>query len=237
MLNGPSGEEKRNKIRCYRLHGEANSAPLETFLEEWRKLQTILQDYSLDNIFNANEAELFFSNKCYWHSKLKPLVIGSSKNLDVFIESIEILFHDVLIMLIQRPGCEVIFLSAFLSPSTTAHGWRLAHVSFKSFKAIYKQHYIRHIIETNVNFKVKAEPIVNCWRKTGISPLMKMTMIVSTIQQALIAQEIASKALISFIIQMRRNKSILEMIPTEQSTTDAEIIQLILEEGNEKKLN
>ncbi|CAG8529629.1 2154_t:CDS:2 [Rhizophagus irregularis] len=55
MLNGPSGEEKRNKIRCCRLHGEANSAPLETFLEEWRKLQ----DYTL-NIFNANEAELFF---------------------------------------------------------------------------------------------------------------------------------------------------------------------------------
>lgn len=26
----------------------------------------------------------------------------------------------------------------------------------------------------------------------------------------------------------------LEMIPTEQPTTDAEIIQLILEEGNEK---
>jgi Tc5 transposase DNA-binding domain len=52
--------KRRNNIRSYRLHGEANSAPLETLAEERKKLQTILQDYTLDNIFNADETGLFF---------------------------------------------------------------------------------------------------------------------------------------------------------------------------------
>ena len=52
--------KRRNNIHCYRLHGEANSAPLETLSEERNKLQTILQDYTLDNIFNADETGLFF---------------------------------------------------------------------------------------------------------------------------------------------------------------------------------
>ena len=55
--------KKRNNIRSYRLHGEANSAPLKTLSEERKKLQTILQDYTLDNIFNADETGLFF----VWH--------------------------------------------------------------------------------------------------------------------------------------------------------------------------
>ncbi|CAB4438973.1 unnamed protein product [Rhizophagus irregularis] len=47
-----------------------------------------------------------FSNKCYSQTHLQLVL---QRTLDVFIESIEILFH-VLIMLIPMPGCEVIFL-------------------------------------------------------------------------------------------------------------------------------
>lgn len=35
-------DKRRNNIRCYRLHGETNSAPLETLFEKRRKLQSIL---------------------------------------------------------------------------------------------------------------------------------------------------------------------------------------------------
>lgn len=52
--------KKRNNIRSYHLHGEANSAPLETLSEERKKLQAVLQDYTLDNIFNADETGLFY---------------------------------------------------------------------------------------------------------------------------------------------------------------------------------
>ncbi|CAB4487173.1 unnamed protein product [Rhizophagus irregularis] len=160
MLNGPSGEEKRNKIRCCRLHGEANSAPLETFLEEWRKLQ----DYTL-NIFNANEAELFFRMASNQTLASAPT---SGTKLDRTRITVLLATNAIGTQISNHlPGCEVIFLSAFLSPNTTAHGCRhyggsmLPNVTrvyagaciIKSFKAIYKQHYIRHIIETNVNFK------------------------------------------------------------------------------------
>ena len=52
--------KKRNNIHSYRFHGEANSAPLEILSEERKNLQEILQDYTLDNIFNADETGLFF---------------------------------------------------------------------------------------------------------------------------------------------------------------------------------
>ncbi|POG68067.1 hypothetical protein GLOIN_2v1778657 [Rhizophagus irregularis DAOM 181602=DAOM 197198] len=157
MLNGPSGEEKRNKIRCCRLHGEANSAPLETFLEEWRKLQ----DYTL-NIFNANEAELFF--RMASNQTLASAPTSGTK--------------------LDRTRITVLL-------ATNAIGTQISN----------------HLNKINVNAQawnlVKAEPIVNCWRKTGISPTVN-------------------------------ENGDDKMIPTEQPTTDAEIIQLILEEGNEK---
>ncbi|GES74911.1 tigger transposable element-derived protein 6-like [Rhizophagus clarus] len=99
--------KRHNNICCYRLHGKANSIPLEILFEKRRKLQTILQDYILDNIFNADETSLFFcmapnqtlvsaltsgikldkthitvllATNAIGTQKLKPLVISSSKN-------------------------------------------------------------------------------------------------------------------------------------------------------------
>ena len=49
-----------NNIHKYHLHGEANSASLETLSEERNKLQEILKDDPLENIFNADKIKLFF---------------------------------------------------------------------------------------------------------------------------------------------------------------------------------
>ncbi|GES83583.1 tigger transposable element-derived protein 6-like [Rhizophagus clarus] len=334
--------KRRNNIRCYRLYGEANGASLETLFEERRKLQTILQDYTLDNIFNADEIGLHFrmtSNQTLASApasgtkrdktritvliatnangtqKLKPLVIGSSKNPrclhrvnknslpctyyanskawmrnDIFGEWLEYINNKFqtqnrkIILLIDNASSHFnpdehtndnLNLSHvrvhFLPPNTTAHLQPMDAGIIKSFKAIYKQHYIRHIIhqfEANVDLKsarinvketmeyvaqawdsVKAETIVNCWQKTGILP----TVNDNSIQQALIAQEMANQEDqkgVNLLLQkfsslenvsdkfLEEINQYLEMIdliiPTEQPLTDAEIIQLILEEENEK---
>ena len=52
--------KKQNNIHSYHFHGEANSVSLEILSEERKKLQKILQDYTLDNIFNADETGFFF---------------------------------------------------------------------------------------------------------------------------------------------------------------------------------
>ena len=44
----------RNDLRSYRLHGEANSAPLETLPIQRQKLQEILSQYDPDDIYNAD---------------------------------------------------------------------------------------------------------------------------------------------------------------------------------------
>ncbi|CAB5380216.1 unnamed protein product [Rhizophagus irregularis] len=114
--NGASGEEKRNKIRCCRLHGEANSVPLETFLEEWRKLQQFCKithlTYSMQTKLNS-----FF----VWHLiKLFLLQVPNWTHITVLLATNAIGTQNSN----HLPGCEVIFLSAFLSPNTTAHGCR-----------------------------------------------------------------------------------------------------------------
>ncbi|CAB4373747.1 unnamed protein product [Rhizophagus irregularis] len=173
--------EKRNAIRF--VAGEANSAPLETFLEEWRKLQ----DYTL-NIFNANEAELFFRMASNQTLASAPT---SGTKLDRTRITVLLATNAIGTQISNHlPGCEVIFLSAFLSPNTTAHGCRhyggsmlplaymLAHVSSKVLRQfinnITYDILLKQINKINVNAQawnlVKAEPIVNCWRKTGISP-------------------------------------------------------------------
>ncbi|GES82215.1 tigger transposable element-derived protein 6-like [Rhizophagus clarus] len=351
---------------------EANSAPLETLFEERRKLQTILQDYTLDNIFNADETGFFFrmapnqtlasaptpgtkldktritvllATNAIGTQKLKPLVIGSSKNprclyrvnrnslpctyyanskawmrSDIFGEWLEYINNKFrtqnrkILLLIDNASSHFnpddhnnrvtehtndnLNLSHvrvhFLPPNTTAHLQPMDAGIIKSFKAIYKQHYIRHIIhqfEANVNLKrysnycnfqfclnityfknsqysnkinvkeameyvaqawdsVKVETIVNCWQKTEILPNNNDD--VNGIQQALIAQEMVNqedqegvKLLLQQFSSLENisDESLgeinqyLEMIdltiPTEQPLTDAEIVQLIMEEENE----
>ncbi|GBB89547.1 hypothetical protein RclHR1_16270001 [Rhizophagus clarus] len=319
---------------------EANSAPLETLFEERRKLQTILQDYTLDNIFNADETGFFFrmapnqtlasaptpgtkldktritvllATNAIGTQKLKPLVIGSSKNprclyrvnrnslpctyyanskawmrSDIFGEWLEYINNKFrtqnrkILLLIDNASSHFnpddhnnrvtehtndnLNLSHvrvhFLPPNTTAHLQPMDAGIIKSFKAIYKQHYIRHIIhqfEANVNLKrysnyswdsVKVETIVNCWQKTEILPNNNDD--VNGIQQALIAQKMANQEDqkgVKFLLQQFSSlenisdeslgeiNQYLEMIdltiPTEQPLTDAEIVQLIMEEENE----
>ncbi|CAG8850698.1 10725_t:CDS:1, partial [Gigaspora margarita] len=55
--------KKRNSLHQYKLHGEAASAPLESLPNERIKLQNLLSQYELEDIYNADETELFIA--CY----------------------------------------------------------------------------------------------------------------------------------------------------------------------------
>ncbi|CAG8810516.1 6386_t:CDS:2, partial [Gigaspora margarita] len=52
--------KKRNSLRRYKLHGEAASAPLESLPNERIKLQNLLSQYELEDIYNADETGLFY---------------------------------------------------------------------------------------------------------------------------------------------------------------------------------
>jgi len=50
----------RNGLQRVNFSGEANSAPLETLLEERLRLRALLAKYNEENIYNADETGLFF---------------------------------------------------------------------------------------------------------------------------------------------------------------------------------
>ena len=52
--------KKRHSLQKIKYLEEANSALLETFLEEYLKLQRLLSEYNKEDIYNADEIELFF---------------------------------------------------------------------------------------------------------------------------------------------------------------------------------
>jgi Tc5 transposase DNA-binding domain/Fission yeast centromere protein N-terminal domain len=55
-----TGFKKRNSIRMYKLHGEADSAPLESLVNERLKLQELISKYNPEDVYNADETGLFF---------------------------------------------------------------------------------------------------------------------------------------------------------------------------------
>lgn len=50
----------RHGIRQIKPHGEAESAPLDTFPDARKGLQEIISKYRFDDVFNADETELFW---------------------------------------------------------------------------------------------------------------------------------------------------------------------------------
>ncbi|CAJ0840660.1 8793_t:CDS:2 [Entrophospora sp. SA101] len=93
--------KQRNNLKAVRIHGEANSAPLENLPLLRNKLQEITSRYDLENIFNADETGLFYcmspnqtlstgpnkeiltvllTTNATGTRKLKPIVIGKSVN-------------------------------------------------------------------------------------------------------------------------------------------------------------
>jgi hypothetical protein len=58
-----SNFKKRNGIKQYNLHGEASSAPSEEIIsEERRKLQEILSEFPLEDVYNCDETGKKYSN-------------------------------------------------------------------------------------------------------------------------------------------------------------------------------
>ncbi|CAG8580841.1 5108_t:CDS:2 [Diversispora eburnea] len=70
--------KKRNSIRMYKLHGEADSAPLESLVDECLKLQELISKYNPEDD-KSRITVLLATNSTGTH-KLKPLVIGHTKN-------------------------------------------------------------------------------------------------------------------------------------------------------------
>ena len=52
--------KRRNNIRRYRMHGESGSAPLASLSEERTRLQSILNQYTPDRIYNIDETVSLF---------------------------------------------------------------------------------------------------------------------------------------------------------------------------------
>jgi hypothetical protein len=52
--------KKRNQLRRITLHGEAESAPLESIPEARARLKTLLAKYEPDDVYNADETGLFY---------------------------------------------------------------------------------------------------------------------------------------------------------------------------------
>jgi len=59
-----SNFKKRNNIKQYRITGEANSAPVEDLSTYRQELQSLISQYNLEDVYNADETAL------YW--KLEP---------------------------------------------------------------------------------------------------------------------------------------------------------------------
>ena len=59
-----SNFKKRNNIKQYRVTGEAGSAPIEDLPKYREELQSLISQYSLEDVYNADETAL------YW--KLEP---------------------------------------------------------------------------------------------------------------------------------------------------------------------
>ncbi|CAG8483267.1 30455_t:CDS:2 [Racocetra persica] len=52
--------KRHNNLKNFWLHGEAKSAPLSLLSEYRQKLYELIEKYTLNNMFNADETELFF---------------------------------------------------------------------------------------------------------------------------------------------------------------------------------
>lgn len=52
--------KRRNQLRRIKLHGEAESAPMESLPEARAKLQRLLSQYLPEDIYNADETGLFY---------------------------------------------------------------------------------------------------------------------------------------------------------------------------------
>ncbi|CAG8655177.1 10866_t:CDS:2, partial [Dentiscutata heterogama] len=64
--------KKRNHLQNFRLHSEAESAPIESLPEFRQELWEIIQEYTLDNVYNANETSLFYRLAPYQTLASKP---------------------------------------------------------------------------------------------------------------------------------------------------------------------
>jgi hypothetical protein len=93
---------------------------------------------------------------------------------------------------------------------------------------------------------VKAETIINCWRKTGILPTVNDNAVQQNLGMEgqedqegveLLLQQLSSidTPLDKSLEEINQYLELIDLtIPTEQSLTDAEIIRLILDEEREK---
>ncbi|XP_054724231.1 LOW QUALITY PROTEIN: tigger transposable element-derived protein 6-like [Uloborus diversus] len=75
----------RHGITFQEIHGEKKSAPMNE-AKAWRqeKMKEILQKYAPENIYNADEAGLFFNSSLieHWRLRVKSVTAGRNQNKD-----------------------------------------------------------------------------------------------------------------------------------------------------------
>ena len=69
--------KKRNSLKRYRLHGEYGDLNVEGIISELPKLRKRLSEYSINDVFNADEFGLFF--KLAPHSSIGPSRLAGRK--------------------------------------------------------------------------------------------------------------------------------------------------------------
>ncbi|CAG8746048.1 25660_t:CDS:2, partial [Racocetra persica] len=84
-----------NNLHVYRLYGEAKSAPLDTLFEERQKSNNLLSQYTLDQIYNADETALYYqehTDQDYANSDSEKklgsnIIVGSSSKASSKVSS------------------------------------------------------------------------------------------------------------------------------------------------------
>ncbi|CAG8620021.1 4126_t:CDS:2, partial [Diversispora eburnea] len=93
--------KKRNNIHMYKLHGEVESAPLESLAEEYLKLQELLSKCNPED--DKTKVTVLLATNITETHKLKPLVIGHNKNPQYF-KNINVTSLPVLLLVDNAPS-------------------------------------------------------------------------------------------------------------------------------------
>ncbi|CAB4474262.1 unnamed protein product [Rhizophagus irregularis] len=245
-----SNFKKRHNMKEYVKWGEAASAPLETLNEERQKLREIIKDYDLNDVFNCDETGL------YWDLEpSKTLARGPLSGKKKSKKRVTIL------LTCNATGTEK--LTPFFIH--TSKNPRALKGIINSFKAKYRKLLVKNRVEayeisqqlnkgadslnihdaivfcTNAWNAVTQETIYNCWKHTGILPLVNQEEVDESVNQLGEDNQVEREEIQFLIDQLPFDDHmdadefihIDDHLKSNERLTDEEIISLVNLDKNE----